>query len=140
MTSIRQIRGSGVSFTLPYVLRFSGLWLAVSVLTLAVFSVASYLLLLDRADGAGRDGLVVVLALQTLGVLVALIALAVFTTHRLAGPLVEIRRALEEVEAGHLDRELRFRREDEHLRAIETSFNGMLASLRQRVPGDGALP
>jgi nitrogen fixation/metabolism regulation signal transduction histidine kinase len=67
------------------------------------------------------------------------IALAVFTTHRLAGPMIAIRRALEDVRDGKLDRTLRFRRSDPHLGEIENAFNEMAAALRERA-GKSAPP
>jgi methyl-accepting chemotaxis protein len=137
MVALRQVRGSGVRFTLPYVLRISGLWLAVSVLIFLLFSVTCYLLLLDRPAPADKGYLILVLGLQTLGVLAALLALAVFTTHRIAGPLVAFRRAMEEVRAGKLDTQLRLRGGDIHLRDLEESFNGMLESIRQRTAERG---
>lgn len=132
MVALHQVRGSGVRFTLPYVLRISGLWLAVSVLIFLMFSVTCYLLLLDRPLPADKGYLIAILGLQTVGVLVALVALAVFTTHRIAGPLVAFRRAMEEVRAGKLDTQLRLRGGDIHLRDLEDSFNSMLESLRER--------
>lgn len=131
MASTRGVRGSGVRLTLPYVLRFSGLWLIVTMSIVLVFSVASYLLILGRKD-VSHEHLTVVLAAQTVLTLLALFGLAVFTTHRLAGPLIALRRALDEVKAGNLDKGLHFRRSDPHLHELETSFNEMLAALRER--------
>lgn len=132
MASTHRIRGSAVRLTLPFVLRFSGLWLLVSVCIVLVFSVASYLLILGRIGGPSQEHLTAVLAAQTVLTLLALIGLAVFTTHRLAGPLIAMRRAFEDVKAGDLGRELHFRRSDQHLRELETSFNEMMAALRER--------
>ena len=135
MASIQQVRGSGVRLTLPYVLRFSGLWLLVTVLAVLVFALTSYLSLADRLSDAARERLLLVLGLQTLFVLLAVIALAVFTTHRLAGPMIALRRAFEDVRDGKLDRTLRFRRSDPHLGEVETAFNEMMASVQKRVEG-----
>ena len=140
MVNIQQVRGSGVRLTLPYVLRFSGLWLVVTVLAVLVFALTSYLALFDRLTDAGRSRLLMVLSLQTVFVLLAVIALAIFTTHRLAGPVIAIRRALEDVRDGKLDRMLRFRRSDPHLGEIEEAFNEMTASLRDRVAKGGQPP
>jgi nitrogen fixation/metabolism regulation signal transduction histidine kinase len=96
-----------------------------------VFSVTSYLLILGRKD-VSHEHLTVVLAAQTVLTLLALFGLAVFTTHRLAGPLIALRRAMDEVKAGNLDKGLQFRRSDPHLHELETSFNEMLAALRER--------
>ena len=140
MTSIQQVRGAGVRLTLPYVLRFSGLWLLVTMLAVLVFALTSYLSLADRLSDAARDRLLLVLSLQTLFVFLAVVGLAVFTTHRLAGPLIGLRRALEDVRDGKLDRVLRFRSSDPHLGEIEDAFNEMMISLRQQVAQGGEPP
>lgn len=128
----RQVRGTGLRHTLPYVLRFSGLWLLVTTLAILVFAVSLYLSLAERLTEPGRTRLVLVLGLQTFFVLAAIFALAVFSTHRLAGPLIALRRSLEAVRDGRLDWVLRFRSTDPHLDDIETAFNEMMAALRQK--------
>jgi HAMP domain-containing protein len=135
MVSLQQVRGSGVRLTLPYVLRFSGVWLMVSWLILLVFSASCYVALSQRVSVEARGPLVLVLAAQTVFVMLALLALAVFSTHRLAGPIVALRRAFDEIKAGNLDRPLRFRRTDPHLGELEASFNDMVAALRERQAG-----
>lgn len=133
MKSLHEVRGTGVRYTMRYVLRFSGLWLFVCVLTLVVFAVTSYMGLFDRLDEAGRNRLMMVLVIQTIAVILGMVCLAVFTTHRIAGPLVGLRRAFDDVKAGDLHRRLRFREADRHLADVETSFNEMVDSLRARV-------
>lgn len=133
MIDLQGVRGTGVRWTLRYVPRFAGLWLLVCVLTLVVFAVTSYLGLFHSLPEAGRSRLLLVLTLQTLAVILGMVALAIFTTHRLAGPLVGLLRAFEDVKAGDLNRQLRFRQGDRHLADLETSFNEMLVSIRHRV-------
>jgi nitrogen fixation/metabolism regulation signal transduction histidine kinase len=133
MKSLHQVRGTGVRYTMRYVLRFSGLWLFVCVLTLVVFAVTSYMGLFDRLDEAGRNRLMMVLVIQTIAVALGMVCLAVFTTHRIAGPLVGLRRAFDDVKAGDLHRRLRFREADRHLEDVETSFNEMVDTLRARI-------
>ncbi|HYN20201.1 MAG TPA: methyl-accepting chemotaxis protein, partial [Thermoanaerobaculia bacterium] len=125
-------RGSAVRQTLPYVMRFSGLWIFITILIVAVFGLTSYLLLSDQISEAGRVQLATVLSVQTGFAILAVLLLGVFTTHRLAGPMIAIRRALEDVKAGNLDRELHFRRTDPHLGEIEAAFNEMMETLRER--------
>ena len=139
MASLQQVRGTGVRYTLPYVLRFSGIWLAVSGLILLVFALSSYLVAFNRLEEPYRGRIALVLMVQTALVLAALVALAVFTTHRLAGPLIGLRRAMEDVKAGDMSRTLRFRRTDPHLGEIENAFNEMMEALRQR-SGEGGAP
>lgn len=132
MVNLQQVRGSAVRQTMPYVMRFSGLWILVTVLIVAVFGLTSYLLLSESLAEAGRVQLAMVLSVQTGFAILAVLLLGVFTTHRLAGPLIAIKRALEDVKAGDLDRQLHFRRTDPHLGEIEAAFNEMMATLRER--------
>ena len=135
MVNLQQMRGSGVRFTLPYVLRFSGVWILVTSLVVIVFAVTSYLLMFDRLSESARQDLILVLTIQTALAILAVVLLAVFSTHRLAGPLIGIRRAMEDVKAGDLNRQLRFRRTDPHLEEIEAAFNEMMESVRGRIGG-----
>ena len=132
MVNLQQVRGSGVRLTLPYVFRISGMWLLVSALILLVFSVTCYTALFVRVPEPARGPLVLVLVVQTVFVLLALVALAIFSTHRIAGPLIALRRACDEVKAGKFDRPLRFRRSDPHLGELADSFNAMAAAIRER--------
>jgi nitrogen fixation/metabolism regulation signal transduction histidine kinase len=127
----RRIRGSGLRHTLPFIVRFAGLWLVVSIAAVLVAAVSSYLLFAQRQDGSG-DGLRGAIVLQTVLSVLALVALAVFTTHRIAGPWVAVRRALLAVRDGNLDSRLRFRVSDPRLREVEEAFDEMTATLRQR--------
>lgn len=133
MVNLQQVRGAGVRFTLPYVLRFSGVWIFVTTLVAIVFGVTSYLVTAHQLTEAARQHLVTVLTIQTVLMILAVILLAVFSTHRLAGPMIAMRRALEDVKKGDLSRQLRFRRSDPHLEEIEVAFNEMTAALRERV-------
>jgi nitrogen fixation/metabolism regulation signal transduction histidine kinase len=88
-------------------------------------------------DDAARTRIAVVLAIQTLFLIAAVLALAVFTTHRLAGPYIAIIRALEAVKEGDMNRPLRFRSTDIHLQEVELAFGEMLAALRERAKTQG---
>ena len=138
MSDFQGVRGTGVRFTLRYVPRFSGLWLFVCTLTLVVFALTSYLGLANSLGEAGRSRLLLVLSLQTVCVVLGMVALAIFTTHRLAGPLIALLRAFQDVKAGDLDRQLRFRQSDDHVADLEREFNGMMASVRQRLDEERA--
>jgi HAMP domain-containing protein len=137
MSSLSEIRGSGVRFTLPYLFRFSGLWLLVTSLAMVLFGIACYFMASPGLEPEARRRLAVVLILQTLFVIAAAIGLAVFTTHRLAGPYVALQRACDQIRNGELDRPLRFRSTDVHLRELEKSFNEMRGALRGRMPASG---
>ena len=135
MVNLQQVRGTGIRFTLPYVLRFSGMWILLTVVVVIVFAITSYLVMFDRLSADARGDLILVLAVQTTLAVLAVVLLAVFSTHRLAGPLIGIRRAMEDVKAGDLNRQLRFRTSDPHLEEIEVAFNEMMASIRARTGG-----
>jgi methyl-accepting chemotaxis protein len=137
VVNLQQVRGTGVRFTLPYVLRFSGVWILLTTVVVIVFAVTSYLVMFDRLSEVARQDLILVLAVQTTLAVLAVILLAVFSTHRLAGPLVGIRRAMEDVKAGDMNRQLRFRSSDPHLEEIEAAFNEMMEAIRARV-GSGS--
>jgi nitrogen fixation/metabolism regulation signal transduction histidine kinase len=139
MSEYQGVRGSGVRFTLRYVPRFTGLWLVVCTLTILVFALTSYLGLANSLGEAGRSRLLLVLSLQTLCVIAGMVALAVFTTHRLAGPFIALLRAFDQVKAGNYERPLRFRNTDSHMADLETSFNEMAASVRQRIDDERGL-
>jgi len=137
VVNLQQVRGTGVRFTLPYVLRFSGVWILITTVVVIVFAVTSYLVMFDRLSEVARQDLILVLAVQTALAILAVILLAVFSTHRLAGPLVGIRRAMEDVKAGDMNRQLRFRSSDPHLEEIETAFNEMMETIRGRIGSSG---
>lgn len=123
----KKLRGSGVRYTLPFLGRFAGLWVLVTVLAVLVASVSSWLLFAERTDRFAAA-----LAVQTVLVVLAIVALGVFTTHRLAGPWIAVQRALDRVREGDLETELTIRSADVHMRDVERSFNAMVASLRDR--------
>jgi len=138
VVNLQQVRGTGVRFTLPYVLRFSGVWILLTTVVVIVFAVTSYLVMFDRLTEGARQDLILVLSVQTALAVLAVVLLAVFSTHRLAGPLVGIRRAMEDVKAGDMNRRLQFRSSDPHLEEIETAFNEMMESIRARTGGNGS--
>jgi len=140
MARLNEVRGAGVRHTLPFVLPFSGLWMVVTIAAMLVFGITCYMVASASPllDDAARGRLAIVLLLQTVFLIAAVVALAVFTTHRLAGPYVALIRAFEAVKNGDLDRPLRFRRSDVHLRAVEVSFDEMTAALREIRQGGAA--
>jgi HAMP domain-containing protein len=128
----RAIRGTAVKLTYPYALRYLGLWLVVTILAILVFSVTSYFLMADRLTGEALHRFATILFVEAAGVILALVALAFFTTHRLAGPFIALKRAFDDVKAGDLGRRLRLRRADGPLLEVETAFNEMMESLERK--------
>ncbi len=142
MARLSEVRGSGVRRTLPFVMPFSGLWLVVTTAAMVMFGITCYLVASSSPllDDTARGRLALVLTLQTVFLIAAVVALAIFTTHRLAGPYVALIRAFEAVKRGDMERPLRFRSTDLHLREVEVSFDEMTAVLRERLakPGESA--
>ena len=126
----RKIRGSGFKYNLRSVWPFSAVWVVVVVLTPPALTVA---LILGAyvPPSSHRDVWFFLLTRMPVIALLAT-ALAIFTTNRVAGPLVYLRRAFEDVKRGDMDRRLRFRRSDKHLRELETAFNEMMVALGER--------
>ena len=124
----KRLRGSGVRHTLPMLGRFAGLWLVVALAAVAVAVTSTWLAMqASSEDGVAGMGL----AVETGLLVLALVALAVFTTHRLAGPWIAVRRALDRVRDGDLETPLRIRTVDPYLRDVERAFNEMREALRR---------
>ncbi|HEV8632204.1 MAG TPA: hypothetical protein VGV61_17955 [Thermoanaerobaculia bacterium] len=130
-----KLRGSGVRHTLPFVGRFAGLWLIVTITAVLVAASSTYLVFAERAPAGIASSVGKALLLQTGLTILAVVALAVFTTHRLAGPWIAVRRALEQVRQGNLEDRLRIRANDVYIRDVERAFNEMLDSLKGKGPG-----
>jgi len=96
-----------------------------------VASVSSYWLFAERVGEAGAAQLRKVIFIQATLSILAIIALALFTTHRLAGPWIAVRRALDRVRDGDFDTGLRLRASDPRIKEVELGFAEMLDSLRQ---------
>lgn len=126
----KKVRGSGVRHTVHMVGRFAGLWMLVTVAAVVAAAISSYLLVLALLGDEVGSRALGPLALQACLTVVAVLALAVFTTHRLAGPWIALRRALELVRDGDLETPLRIRSADPYLQEVERAFNEMTASLR----------
>ena len=124
------LRGSGFKHTLPAVFKISALWVVVVVLTAPILSVGMMLSGIVPQESHG-DVWFFLLTRMPLIVLVA-IGLAIFTTTRVAGPMVHLRRVCEDIKGGDMDRRVSFRQSDDHLRGLETAFNEMVVALSER--------
>ena len=132
-----KIRGSGFKHTLPAVIPVAGVWVVVLVLTAPVLMISMMTSGIVPASLHGE----VWFFLLTRSPIIALtgIGLAIFTTARVAGPMVHLKRAFNDVEGGDMDRRVAFRRSDKHLRELETAFNGMMVALNERAEAPGGL-
>ena len=59
----------------------------------------------------------------------ATVAVTLFTSHKVAGPLYRMEKDIDEVTAGSLDKEIKLRQADE-LKALAASLNNMIRALR----------
>jgi nitrogen fixation/metabolism regulation signal transduction histidine kinase len=126
----KRFRGAGVQHTIHLVGRFAGLWLLVTLAAVIGAAVSSYYLCVAMMGDEVARSFLRPLTLQAGLTVVAVVALAIFTTHRLAGPWIAVRRGLEAVRDGKLDTELRIRSADPYLKDVERAFNEMATSLR----------
>ncbi len=126
----KNFRGSGYKHTLPWVLPTFAIWVVVLVVTAPILMIT--MMLTGLVPTQLHSEIWFFLLTRTPGIAVAGIGLAVFSSARAVGPLVELGRAFEDVKSGDMDRRLRFRSSDTAFRGLETSFNEMMVSLSAR--------
>lgn len=124
------IRGSGFRYTLRAVFKFSALWFVLLMLPTPIVTVSMMMTGLIAPEFHGEVWFVLLTRMPI--VALAGIALAILTTTRVAGPMVLLKRAFEDVSGGNMDRRLSFRQSDKHLRELETAFNEMMVALSER--------
>lgn len=129
----------GVRRTLPYLFRFAGPWVLVTTTAVVLMALSNYFAFATRG-GAVAEDLRTSLILQAALSILAVLALAVATTYRLAGPWIALQRALESVRDGDLRTGLRLRASDPQAAELHTAFEEMLVSLRRRIPGEAEPP
>lgn len=78
----------------------------------------------ERIKGMEGQVLLILGVLQILFLLITFI-LSIFLSHRIAGPLFKLRRAIEEVGKGNMDQRITFRKND-HFVEMQDSFNEMI--------------
>ena len=126
----RTHRGSGYKHTLPWVFPYFAIWVVVLVLTAPVLTIA--MMLSGLVPSYLHGDIWFFLFTRVPAIAVAGIGLAVFTSVRAAGPMVQLRRAFEAVTRGDLDCRVRFRQGDKSYRGLETAFNEMMAAVSER--------
>lgn len=139
-------RFSSVRHTQPFLLKYTGTWVLLCVCLVAFGAVTSYLLHVAQWDAmiganpqlagdvaAARSRFLIGLVVQSGLLLAAVGALALMTTHRLAGPIIGLRIACQDVAKGKLDRRVGFRRHNDELDELADSFNAMMDTIEARV-------
>ena len=118
------LRGTGYKYTLQWVFPYFAVWVVVLTLSAPVLTIAMMYsgLVPEYLHGDIWFFLFTRVPLMAL----AAVGLGIFSSARAAGPLVQLKRAFEDVTGGDLDRRLRFRRSDRSYRELEASFNAMM--------------
>lgn len=140
-------RLSNVRLTKGYYLRYMGLWIVVTLALIAVANLLIYLLTEEHWStlyaldtqfsdvySMQRRMMVSMLGIEMFALSAAIVVLAKFTAHRIAGPYIKLRHVFDSVRQGNLDQELHFRKSD-HLEEVEKAFNDMMVEVRARVKG-----
>ena len=131
----KYLRGTGFKHTLRWVFPYFAIWVVVLVLTAPVLTIAMMLsgLVPDYLHGD------IWFFLFTRVPLIAFagVALAIFSTARTAGPMVQLKRVFEDVTRGDMDSRLRLRRGDTAYQELETAFNEMMVYVSERAGSRG---
>ena len=93
-------RGSGFKHNLYAVWSFSGVWIIVMVLTMPVLTIA--MMLGGVVPESTHSDIWFFLLTRVPVIALAAVGLAIFTTNRVAGPFVYLRRSFEAVERGDM--------------------------------------
>ena len=126
----RKIRGSGFKHTLPAVYSFSAVWVALVVLSPPIIVIG--MMAGDLVPESSYGDVWFFLATRVPVLALAAVGLAIFTTNRVAGPLILLKRAFEAVKEGDLERRIKFRQEDGHYKIVEKAFNEMMVVIGER--------
>lgn len=81
-----------------------------------------------------ENQVLVVLGVLQLLFLITTFMLSIFLSHRIAGPLYKLRRAMEDLGHGNFDQHITFRKND-HFMELQDSFNDMVQHLSVRRAG-----
>jgi len=121
-----------------------GLWIVLAICLVIVFNLCFHLFIQERWSrltesdmafdenyGFIRQSLLIAQGIEIVLFCVAIVALAVVTSHRIAGPYIRLKSAFTDVRDGNMGHFLKFRSYD-HLEKLETSFNEMMETVRAR--------
>ena len=127
---MKEVRGSGFKSNLSAVFPFSAVWVLVVVMTAPIISIGMMAGGLVPESSYGDVWFFLATRVPVLAL--AAIALAIFTTNRVAGPLILLIRAFEAVKEGDLEHRIEFRHRERHLKNLEEAFNEMIVAIRDR--------
>jgi hypothetical protein len=128
----RKLRGTGWRHTIGSVVSFAGLWMVVTnAAVLVVAAMGFFHLVYVTGDVGGRER---TLVLETALTVLCVVALGLFTTNRLAGPWVALRRVCDTVHGGEPGVRLVVRATDAaQVHQAAESFNRMLNGVETRL-------
>ena len=139
---------SNVSMTHRHHFSYMGLWIVLAVVQ--AVTVCGLLILLMEEHWAGpaaqsrlyheaylanRTELIAGTCIGMAVFILAVVALAMFTAHRAAGPFIRLQHVFRALQDGDLEQKLKFREYD-HLEELEDGFDEMMESLKGRMTGD----
>ena len=131
-------------FQLGFILKFCGLVAAAGLITISIL----YIFALRSNTVAFMNSRVVVkttadfllpILVQTVVIVMILVSLAtiavtLFFSHKIAGPLYHLRKVMEGLEAGDFSVDFRIRHLDQ-LRELADTFNNMIKKVREEIAG-----
>ena len=140
----QQRKISNLKLTEKYRFQYLGHWVLICLTFLALLDVAVFLLYQQMWQGAIPQGAAIAdeqtwryvkvwstISVMSLLFAAAIILLAIYTAHRIGGPLIALRGAMADVRDGDLSRRLKFRKYDK-MNDVESGFNEMVDALQSR--------
>jgi len=140
---------ASVKLTKRFHWSYMGLWVLIGVSLLIAVNIL-LILQLDQKFGQGdslfsayhaqyaslRGKLLIAIIVETALFSVGFVVLAILTSHRIAGPYIRLHQTFEAIRNGDTDIRLKFREYDK-LEHLQDSFNGMMDTLREKMPKKG---
>jgi len=143
--SSNQRKISNVKLTKQFQVKYYGWWFLVSLFLIFALSITFYMLFeehwIDVLKVAPernleylftRSRFVSLLVFVCLMLVIGITCLGIMTAHRVAGPLLGLKKAFEEIRGGNLAYRIRFRKEDD-LADLENSFNQMMDFVASKI-------
>ena len=135
---------SNIKLTKEFQFKYYGWWMVISILLIFLLSSSLYLLHEEHWQSLlvqdpyksleyvfTRGKFVTRLVLLSFILLIFITALGIMAAHRVAGPLIALRKAFDAVSDGDLSYRIHFRKVDD-LKPLEESFNHMMDSLENK--------
>lgn len=135
---------SNVMLTKRHHFSHMGLWILVGLVLVVTLNMLMYLLMEERWTGIGslsqpfhqeyitfRMFFLLALTLESIFFGCGIVALAMYTDHRITGPYIRLQHVFDAIRDGNMDQRLKFRDYD-NLEYLADSFNAMMVAIRER--------